>query len=233
MKKTLYILFLAPLCVLSILTIIYLFSKDEPLFFLKNIRVSGVSQLSERDIMSRVTPYLKESLLRIDIVKIKEAITTHPFVREVRVKRAYPFSVVIDVKEKVPSALWVKDDGDVFVLDESGEPYRKMGKGDIKGLFIINAKEKADVASIFREVNVWSTEGIMKKESLSEVAYNEGNLTLFGLNDGVEIILGKEDQKKRLKRAVAVLEDAKKRGLLIKCIDARFEKGAIIQERKG
>jgi cell division protein FtsQ len=233
MKRTLYILFLAPLCVLSILTIVYLFSKDEPLFFLKNVKISGASQLSERDIMGRVTPYLKESLLRVDIVKIKEAITNHPFVREVSVKRAYPFSVVIDVKEKVPSALWVKNDGDVFVLDESGEPYRKMGKGDIKGLFIINTKERADVASIFREVNVWSTEGIMKKEKLSEVAYNEGNITLFGLDDGVEIILGREDQKKRLKRAVAVMEDARKRGLLIKCIDARFEKGAIIQERKG
>jgi len=154
-------------------------------------------------------------------------------VREVRVKRAYPFSVVIDVKEKVPSALWVKNDGDVFVLDESGEPYRKIGKGDIKGLFIINTKEKADAASIFREVNTWSVEGVMKKDKLSEVGYNEGNITLFGVDDGVEIILGKEDQKKRLKRAVAVLDDAKKRGLLIKCIDARFEKGAIIQERKG
>lgn len=233
MKRALYILFLAPLCILSILTIAYLFSKDEPLFFLKNVKVSGVSQLSERDIMGKITPYLKDSLLRIDIDKIKETIAAHPFVREVRVKRAYPFSVVIDVKEKVPSALWVKDNGDVLVLDESGEPYRKMGKGDIKGLFIINTKDEADAASIFRQVNAWSKEGIMKKDKLSEVAYNEGNVTLFGIDEGVEIILGKEEQKKRLKRAVAVLEDAKKRGLLIKCIDARFEKGAIIQERKG
>jgi cell division septal protein FtsQ len=76
-------------------------------------------------------------------------------------------------------------------------------------------------------------EGIIKKDVLSEVAYSEGNITIFDSDDGVEIILGKEDQKKRLKRAIAVLEDAKKRGFLIKCIDARFEKGAIIQERKG
>jgi hypothetical protein len=54
-----------------------------------------------------------------------------------------------------------------------------------------------------------------------------------GPKDGVQIVLGKEDQKARLKKAIAVLEDAKKRGLLIKCIDARFEKGAIIQERAG
>jgi cell division septal protein FtsQ len=58
-------------------------------------------------------------------------------------------------------------------------------------------------------------------------------VTIFGVEDGVEIILGKDDQEGRLKRAIAVLDDARKRGLLIKCIDARFEKGAIIQERKG
>ena len=72
-----------------------------------------------------------------------------------------------------------------------------------------------------------------RKRALSEVAYNEGSITIFGYDNPVEIILGKEEQKTRLKRAIAVLEDAKKRGLLIKCIDARFEKGAIIQERKG
>ena len=75
--------------------------------------------------------------------------------------------------------------------------------------------------------------GLSRRNGLSEVVYDQGNVTIFSLDDGVEIILGKEDQKERLKRAVAVLEDAKKRGLLIRCIDARFEKGAIIKERKG
>jgi cell division septal protein FtsQ len=56
---------------------------------------------------------------------------------------------------------------------------------------------------------------------------------MFGFEDSVEIILGKEDHKTRLRRAMAVLKDAGKRGLVIRCIDARFEKGAIIQEKKG
>jgi cell division protein FtsQ len=154
-------------------------------------------------------------------------------VKEVRIKRVYPFSIVIDVKEKTPSALWVNHLGDVFVLDEYGEPFRGLTQGDKKGMFIINAKEKNDVKSVYREINSWLTEGIITKETLSDVSYNEGNITIFGLEDGLEIILGKEDQKDRLKRAIAVLGDAKKRGLLIRCIDARFERGAIIQERKG
>jgi len=233
MKKTLYMLFLIPLCALSMLTLIYIFAKDEPLFFLKNIKVNGVQQLREPDIMGRISPFLSTSLFKVDTVKMREAIVSHPFVKEVRIKRIYPFSLVIDVKERTPSALWVDGEGQVHVLDESGEPYRGLTKGDVKGLFVINAREKSEAKSLYGQVNEWFREGLIKQDALSDIAYNEGSVTLYGSEDGVEIILGKEDQKGRLKRAVAVLEDAKKRGFLIKCIDARFERGAIIKERQG
>lgn len=233
MKKTLYMLFLIPFCVLSMLTVIYIFAKDEPLFFLKNIKVNGVQQLREPDIMGRISPFLSTSLFKVDTAKMREAIVSHPFVKEVRIKRVYPFSLVIDVKERKPSALWVDGEGQVHVLDESGEPYRGLTKNDVKGLFVINAREKSEAKSLYGQVNEWFQEGLIKQDVLSDIAYNEGSITLYGAEDGVEIILGKEDQKGRLKRAVAVLEDAKKRGFLIKCIDARFERGAIIKERQG
>ena len=128
MKKTLTMFFLIPLCMLSTFTLIYIVSMDEPLFFLKNVRISGVSQLGERDIMDKISPYLKESLLKVDALKLKEAIGSHPFIREVSIKRVYPFSIVIDVKEKKPSALWVDGDGNITVLDETGTPYRGLAK---------------------------------------------------------------------------------------------------------
>ena len=233
MKKVLHMLFLIPICVLSMLSIIYLFSKKEPLFFLQHVKINGVNQLNDKEIMGKISPFLKESLLGVDVVKMKDAIASHPFVKEVRIKRVYPFSIVIDVKEKTPSALWVNHEGDIYALDEYGDPYRKLPKGDIKGLYIVNAREQSDAKSLFNEINGWVAEGILKREKISEVVYREGGVTIFGYEDPVEIILGKEEQKERLKRAITVLEDAKKRGLLIKCIDARFEKGAIIQERKG
>jgi cell division septal protein FtsQ len=89
------------------------------------------------------------------------------------------------------------------------------------------------VKNVFNETNAFIKDGTLKKGQLSEVSYRQGDLTIFGFEDGVEIILGKEDHKARLKKALTVLRDADKRGLVIKCIDARFEKGAIIQERKG
>jgi len=233
MKRGLYLLFLIPVCLLSVLTVMYLFSRTEPVFLLKNIKIKGASQLKESEILTRIYPYLRGSIFETDMGKVKEAIAAHPFVRDVRVKRTYPFSILIDIKERVPSALWVGPAGDIYVLDEEGLAYRKLMKGVAKGLFIINGGRENEARSIYREVLGWNREGILEKDGISEVVYHEGDMTLFSQEDGVEIILGKEDQGERLKRAVAVLDDAKKRGLVIKCIDARFEKGAIVKERKG
>jgi cell division protein FtsQ len=233
MKRTLYLLFIIPMCLLSVLTVMYLFSRTEPVFLLKNIRITGARQLPESEILTKIYPFLRGSIFGTDMGKVKAAITCHPFVKDVRVKRVFPFSILIEVKERVPSALWAGPGGDIQTLDEDGAPYKGLSKGDTRDLLVISTKEKNDAKSTFRQVTDWERRGIVKKDDLSEVVYDEGNITLFSLNDGVEIILGKEERPERLKRAVAVLEDAKKRGLLIKCIDARFENGAIIKERKG
>jgi cell division protein FtsQ len=233
MKKIMYLLFLVPLCLLSVLTGVYLFSRAEPVFLLQNIKIKGAGQLTESEILGRIYPFLRESIFRTDMGKVKETIVSHPFVKEVRVKRVFPFSILIDVKERIPSAMWVGATGDILMLDEEGQPYRPLARENTKDVFVVNARDKQDAKSAFTHVNAWMQEGIVMKDAISEVSYTDGSITVFTLQEGVEIILGKEEQKARLKRAVAVLEDAKKRGLLIKCIDARFEKGAIIKERMG
>ena len=233
MKRALLLLFLIPVCVLSMLTVGYLFTKKEPLFLLRNIRIEGVGQLTSEEVMRRAYPFLKESIFGTDVAKVKEAVLAHPFVRDVTIKRVFPFQLVINVSEKQPSAMWVSPEGVISVLDEQGTPFRPLARGDVQGLYLIGATEAPEVKAAFNQVSRWVAEGIIKTEAISEVLYQEGNITLVGAEGGVEIILGKEDQGQRLKRAKAVLEDAKRRGLLIRCIDARFEKGAIVKERKG
>jgi cell division protein FtsQ len=233
MKRLARYLFIIPLCLLSVLTVAYLFSKNEPLFSLKNIKIRGAAQLTDGEIMRRAYPFLKESIFKTEVDRIKETVLAHPFVKEVSIKRLYPFSLVIEVKEKVASALWVSPTGDVQVLDETGTPFRPLTREDTKHLFVIQAKDQAAVRSVFNQVNAWMADKSIKRDSLSEVIDTDGSITLVYLGDGVEVILGKEDQKARLKRATAVLEDVRRRGLFIRCIDARFDKGAIIRERKG
>jgi cell division protein FtsQ len=230
-KRIRLLSFVIPICLLLVVTGIYLFSRREPLFLLKNIKIKGASQLTESEVLKRIYPALKESVVTTDMGKVREMIANHPFVKDVRVKRVFPFSILLDIKERTPSAIWIGGKGDLSVLDEDGQSYRSLEKGDVRGLFVIAAPEKNEARSIFSAVSSWERQGIVKRESISEIAYDKGNVTLFCMDDGVEIVLGKEDQGPRLKRALAVLEDAKKRGLIIRCIDARFESGAIVKER--
>jgi cell division protein FtsQ len=233
MKRLAFYLFIIPLCLLSVLTVAYLFSKNEPLFSLQNIKIKGAAQLTDGEIMRRAYPFLRESIFKTQVDQVKEAVLAHPFVKDVSIKRLYPFSLVIEVKEKVASALWVTPTGDVQVLDETGTPFRPLSKEDTRHLFVIQAKDQATAKSVFNLVNAWTADKSIKRDTISEAIDTDGSITLVYLGDGVAIILGKEEQGARLKRATAVLEDVRKRGLFIRSIDARFDKGAIIKERKG
>jgi cell division protein FtsQ len=233
MKRTIYLFFLVPVCLLSALTATYLFSRSEPVFLLKNIRIKGASQLPESEILRKINPFLRESIFGTDMRRVKETIASHPFIKDVRVKRVFPFSILVDVNERKPSAFWIGSKGDVRVLDEDGQSYRGLAKGESPGLFVISAPIGSEARSAFREVVSWDEQGIMQKETISEVVYRDGDMTVFSLDEGIEIILGKQDRRERLKRALTVLDDARRRGLLIRCIDARFETGAIVKEKAG
>ncbi len=231
MKKVLLGLFLLPLSALSMFTLAYLFTKGDPLFSIRAISVKGVSQLKERDVVTSIAHLAKGTLFGADVERMSDLIRSHPLVRDVRISRVYPFSLVIDVVEKRPSALWVSGNGDIRVLDENGEPFRGIHKGETK-LFLVRAPDKDAAQKVFRTVTDWTGDRLIKEDAISEVALEQRGLVLYGQKDGLEIILGTEGEKGRLKRALAVRDDAQKRGLMIKCIDARFEKGAIIQERR-
>jgi cell division protein FtsQ len=232
MKRFLYALFIIPVCLLSAVTMAYLFSKGGMLFSVRSVRVNGLSQLTEREVVTKIGPYLNTNIFQVDVEGIERVLGAHPFVRQARIKRVFPFSLIVDVREKQPSAMWVTPKGDVMVLDELGESFRGIMRND-RGLFLISAPDREAAKTVFQQVERWNREGIIKQENISEVAYYDGGLTVFGREQGVQIILGREEQQKRLKKALAILNDARQRGLLIRCIDARFEKGAIIQERKG
>ncbi len=82
----------------------------------------------------------------------------------------------------------------------------------MRDVFIKTPKPRGG-EGIYRQMLKWFEEGLIKREGISEVLYEEGDMTIFGAEDGVEIVLGREEQKERLKRAMMVLDDARKGGL--------------------
>ncbi|MCX7856781.1 MAG: FtsQ-type POTRA domain-containing protein [Deltaproteobacteria bacterium] len=231
MRKPIHLVFIMCLSFISIAIAFHLFSKKEPLFLLKGLKISGCRQCLENEIAAIITPYMGLNILSVNVEKMREEIMRHPYVRDVKIKRVYPFSLHIEIKEKIPCAIWVRNDGTLKVLDEEGRVFRDLVRSERSDMLLIHARSESEAKKILELVSRWISGGIIQRSFISELVDSENGLRIIS-SEKIEIILGKEEFENRLKKAIRIMEDAKKRGLLIRCIDARFEKGAIIRERQ-
>lgn len=232
MKRVMRLLYILPLSLFSILTILFFASLKGPVFTLREIKVEGVKSIREKEIMEAISPFINRELFGIDEEQIRKILALNPFVKDVKVKKLYPFSLIIDIEEKRSSALWVRPEGDVMILDEEGRPYSNLRNGDVNGLVLINASNEKEAKEVFEKIDHWIKQGIIRKEDIMEVSYTNGEITVFYRED-TEIFLGKKDFEKRLQNAISIYEDARKRGLILRYIDANFdEKLEITREKK-
>lgn len=217
LRQTLMVL---PLAILSFLGYVLLSSLLDSSFRLKELRIRGGC---EREVFQTVLPFLHERLSRIDESKIGEAISSSPSIKTVGVKKVYPSSLIIEVEERKPSALWVNREGLVTVLDGEGRPFRGLRNENVDDLLLINAPDENSARRLFQLVKGWVREGLLRKEDVMEVVLSNDGITVLYGEDLVEIVLGQRDLDERLRKTLSLYKEARRRGLILKRIDGRSE----------
>jgi cell division protein FtsQ len=88
-------------------------------FGIDKITISGLSQLSEREILgiSGISP--RVSLPFVSAADIRAKLEAVALVRSASVRKLFPSELVINLVEREPFALWQKD-GDLFVVSADG-----------------------------------------------------------------------------------------------------------------
>jgi cell division protein FtsQ len=90
-------------------------------FRLQTVTISGAHELSEKQILNAAGVGPTNSLLMLDVVKLRERLKTLPFVKEASVAKLYPNRLLIEIQERQPIALWQKN-GEVSVIAADGTP---------------------------------------------------------------------------------------------------------------
>ena len=90
-------------------------------FRLNAIHVEGASPLAKADILKAAQIYEGQPLLGLDLNKLRQRIEAVSWVRQVRIVRLLPDTLVIAVDERQQVAVW-QHDGRSFVVDEHGQP---------------------------------------------------------------------------------------------------------------
>lgn len=94
------------------------FAMISPIFNLKNITVTGNSQISKEEIISLSGIQLEENIFRISNLKTINNIKQNPYINEITVNKKIPNTIEINIVERQPSYMLEYGNGYVYVNNQ-------------------------------------------------------------------------------------------------------------------
>jgi len=88
-------------------------------FQVAKIEVLGLERMDEMPVSSIAVRYVDRSMLSVDLDKLRADVMTLGWVKEARVSRRLPDTLVVDVVERQPAAVW-QHDGALSLVDATG-----------------------------------------------------------------------------------------------------------------
>ncbi|HQT01325.1 MAG: cell division protein FtsQ [Hydrogenophilales bacterium 16-64-46] len=168
-----------------------------PWFALTTLEVkTPVAHVTEAQIRLVAERRVRGTFFTVDLERVRESLEKLPWVREARVERRWPDTLVVSLVEHVPLARWndealVDREGGVFVAAVSGKLPRLWGPEDAS----------ADVVTAFLRLS----------QTLAPLGFKIDELRLsprrawrMRLDSGMQIALGRDHTDARLARFVAL-----------------------------
>ena len=95
------------------------YAYESPVFQVSGISVSGLTRVSEADVLARANFTAGESILGLDLDRMRGSIENLLWVQHARVQRVWPREIVIWVIEREPIAL-ARISGQIVQVDREG-----------------------------------------------------------------------------------------------------------------
>ena len=169
----------------------------QPWFALTTIEVkTPVAHVTEAQIRLVAERQVRGTFFTVDLDQVRTSLERLPWVREARVERRWPDTLVVSLAEHVPLARWnddalVNETGDVFVAAMSAKLPRLVGPED---------SSLEVVAAYRRHQAVLAPLGM----TIAELRLSPRRSWRVRLDNGMQLALGRQQTDARLARFVAL-----------------------------
>lgn len=169
----------------------------QPWFALHTIEVeTPVAHVTEAQIRLVAERQVRGTFFTVDLDRVRNSLEKLPWVREARVERRWPDTLVVSLTEHVPLARWndnalVNEAGDVFVAAVDQRLPRLSGPED----------SSAEVVEAYRRHQAALAPLGM---TISELRLSPRRAWRIRLDNGMTLALGREETEARLARFVAL-----------------------------
>ncbi len=189
---------------------------------IKYVRTEGVFQyLSKDEIKTALRPLVKTGILAADMQAIHDAVAKLPWVETVSVKRVWPDAIDIKVHEKKPYVRWGTDS----LINEQGIIFTPNNMEQFQALTLLIGPDKQQKKALEIMKGVKTALADQSLE-MAEFTINDRWSWKIKLATGMDILLGRNDQLKKLQRFLRTLPLlGRERVDAIAVVDLRYPNG--------
>jgi cell division protein FtsQ len=201
----------------------YLVALSTPIFKLEDVSFQGLKRISQTEMLKRGGLENGVNLLSLNLNDVKKNMESLPWVKNVTLRRELPNKLQVLVTEYQP-AFCVLVQQELYYMDNEGVLFNKAEGGRAESLPLLTGLKKGDwtpagqlTPAILQELI--KLKGYLSQGSdpfypdkLSEIHYDpDCGFSLYTLERGIRISLGKEELPTRIKRLEKVWAELAKR----------------------
>jgi cell division protein FtsQ len=208
------------------------------IFFISHSVFFPITQVSIIDARHRIDPIVLEERLsqdiktgffKVDLKKIHEDLLSFPWVKNVKIARRWPNTLLITIEEHEPMAVWnqeslIDKEGEVFTpekVTKFSDLPQFMGSSEALPMMV---KYYSTFEKLLLPINLHMTRIVVSR-------YAEWSITL---NDGLVIYLGNELVDKRLQRFVKIYDTIfSSSNRNAKYVDMRYSNAMVVRWREN
>ncbi|WP_417622684.1 cell division protein FtsQ/DivIB [Parasphingorhabdus sp.] len=109
-------------------------------FEVKRVEVSGVNRIDELKVYEITLAQKDRSMLLVDIDEVRKDLLANGWIKDARISRRLPDTLVVDIIERVPVAVW-QNKGQLSLIDKTGYPLEAIAREEIPNLPVIVGKK--------------------------------------------------------------------------------------------
>jgi cell division protein FtsQ len=168
---------------------------------IKYVRTEGEFQyLGKNEIKTALQPLVTTGFFEADMQAIHSVVSTLPWVEAVTVKRIWPDAIDIKVREKKAYARW----GQNSLITERGVLFTPKNMEQFQTLTLVTGPENQQV-KVLEIMKGIKTALADQSLEMAEFSVNDRWSWKIKLANGLEILLGRNEQLKKLQRFLKTL----------------------------
>jgi cell division protein FtsQ len=219
---------------------LYVRLLEDSFFQVKKVEIKGCRKIQEKTILSLARVEGMPNLFTLPLKEISGRVETHPWVDYVKVRKIFPDRVLIHIEERRPMAILQLEVP--FYIDSNGVIFSRVGDRDEYNFPFLTGlnKEAFDqdpvvakhlIAKALEFLRIVDQEKVPPLEGISEIRMGKAfGIQCFTLAEGVEVRMGWDHFREKLRRLSLIWSDLQKRGVSAGSIDCSDMRRMVVKK---